>query len=1462
MPRLPRRRHPVTRTRDTAVRSMFHNAIEALESRTLFNTIMNDGDGVGVFEYKDGRNNVVRVTFHNVTAELVFARVRASDNQVVLGDATPGFDTVNDGKDLFTIYVAQAGANSFITVAEVPPPTANVRPMQPYSGSVSLTIFGRNGIEGVSTAGGSGSIYLGARTRDTPANIADEDNRPILTDNFSGLGILGPRPNGRLTAGLMIESGQDLGKFFWGGAISGQVTIGGSIDTFYCGALLTGDTRGQSGTGTPVIPNNFLVAGDIRELIVKGSVGTHAGSSNGEPVYVTGFDMEVRGTIGRVQSYGSIIGNIQALNDAAAPRLRGHQQEVETKVRPRNRGSLTHFEGTDNDDVFFPGPGFVGQPRLGDGQADFNNDTFQTPQLLGAYDSKSLGNNVISVDGTLQNIVQIQDNIDHYGVGLLAGQTVEVKLSSTLPGFVSDEDFGLAFLTIIDPDGRVVASDNNNLDPTGTLNQAFQFTADRPGTYRFVVNVTTTLLANIDYNLQLSKVGEMTIGAVAASNDIFNEGFGFLPEDRFSTVHAVRGDVGVVFAGGTMAFETLGQPSGGPGDILVDGGNLRVVDAAQLGFLNDNTISAGPNYAVAGGNIGLIRARTGINSMESCIIKDTKSGVGGDLQLIEAPNATLLMNLDADGALGVARASNMSVINQASVINVNVDKVGADGIIDLIDVSGDLGSLNAGGPQITTGPGGNVRYIHVGGTAFRDIFFGSGAPDIANFAPGESISLVDDSGTVVNYEPIPFDRVIGPGGIPVPVNPGALSVVRYGIRDKGGVVLVRLTTSRGVEITAGGQSSRGTAEIGTIESTGPGTVIVENEGNSLLNPLDDRLELGVGVTDQDLDVLVRGNAVTDIYEITWSGTAVNAGSFTRVINQTGGEIVNMDINSVGELFAGTLGLSKSHTGTRVEGNTILDIPIAPVGPDPDAGPFAQQRIGIQVDGDIVSARALGGVGNFIVSGTIEELIANADGRGVSGVHEGINAPILTQPGGVAEGGGGGIRNVNIGEGILPSGTGEVLLSGLFAHGRIGTVTNQGEGSDIRGDIVSKGQNLPLIIRTLPNGTIDTTVPSPIGTIGLDDGSILGSDIFVAQRFQSARDINPGTIVTPDFGNFTSDPVAEIETVSLNGKGGIMGTVIGASDVGDVVVNGGFGIFNSVIRSVASGQANSIITDGFGLRSMFYIGGGSINAMVARGKGNRLATTDYTSSVRFSEKMKFDPYTGQPLTALNDLHKYLNTTKDAPVRLTGGVSKSGIIADSEAIGNADLGSLQAQEIKNSFFSFASSTNQIQVRGYIDDVIVTTGRLNFMSTGGDIYTSEFNVAGPVGTVNVGGTFRGTSTLRASGPNGQIGTFTTGRSLYGAVISTNNIAQVRVGTDFGAPGALNEDGDTVSAGIDAGGDLNQFIVKGSLLDGSTVFVGDDLGFLQVGGDIQEGATVSVEHLLSQQIDGDVFGDVIIRG
>src|SRR5207245_2216102 len=91
-------------------------------------------------------------------------------------------------------------------------------------------------------------------------------------------------------------------------------------------------------------------------------------------------------------------------------------------------------------------------------------------------------------------------------------------------------------------------------------------------------------------------------------------------------------------------------------------------------------------------------------------------------------------------------------------------------------------------------------------------------------------------------------------------------------------------------------------------------------------------------------------------------------------------------------------------------------------------------------------------------------------------------------------------DINVGEGILPSGTGDMSLAGLYCIGRIDQVGNQ-SGSDIRGDIVSADS---------------------IGTIGLaNGGSIINADIMVingigagGQRLHESTEFIPDAYSIP------------------------------------------------------------------------------------------------------------------------------------------------------------------------------------------------------------------------------------------------------------------------------------------------------------------------------------------------------------
>jgi hypothetical protein len=346
----------------TRTRGKTRRMIEHLETRLLFNTIITDTNALTPtpdtvnLEYKDAKGVTVRIVVHgDVSAEFIFGRETKGDektgaggNQLILGDAVAptavdgkGKTIANpeDGRDLFHVYIAQASIDSYISIAEVPIFSAKVRPMTPFTGAVKLTINPRTGTDPNRTMnGGTGNIYLGARTRDTAADIQDEADRPVVSARFNGQGLLPVTPNNRLIAGISTAPDVSIGRFLFGGAISGHILFQGSVESFYCGALLTGITDGQQGAvGTNQIssttsgdPGNFYVAGDIRNILVKGSIGTAALANTIDgrlsPDYLTGTDFDIHGRVGQIKTGGDYLATGIIHNDNAGKGLRIRQQ--------------------------------------------------------------------------------------------------------------------------------------------------------------------------------------------------------------------------------------------------------------------------------------------------------------------------------------------------------------------------------------------------------------------------------------------------------------------------------------------------------------------------------------------------------------------------------------------------------------------------------------------------------------------------------------------------------------------------------------------------------------------------------------------------------------------------------------------------------------------------------------------------------------------------------------------------------------------------------------------------------------------------------------------------------------------------------------------------------------------------------------------------------------------------------
>ena len=930
---------------------------------------------------------------------------------------------------IFQIYVASSDLTGRIAIAQVdvpPRPNADLRPFDGDIGAVRH-INAQDPTQfpwPTSTAGSDiGPVLIGAKSLDVNPNDPNEDLRLLPTALVPPEVNLGLVPGSSLqidpdTGLRVVDAGMtvigDIDRVLIDGAVTGTVAavrppgenpIGtGSINQFYCGWLLTGNGQGDV-AGSPTRPQNFRVAGDLRDLYVLDSIGSDTGDELDEPTYLTGFDLQVVGNLGHIRTGDSLLGAFQVRNEPGEDPGLGINV-VQTEIETRGPSAWDAFQFS--------------------GNAFFNNDTFDTPEFRGTINSLGNADMVQSV-GVLQHVTNVDDWVDYYAVSLMAGQTVQAQLVSDFPGVVN--------LGVFDPDGRLIASDySNSVSAAGV---PFSFRTDRPGSYRFAIGAsgnanfvnarTSALNTAIPYEFRVTNVGDLAVGGVSAAVNIFDVP---LSEPLGVRGYLVEfGDLGSFRAGN--AILSISQTT-----VAVLSGNLRELDGASIGFgtaavpadPNDPNavgtaagLNAAPDIHVPAGSVGLVRARTGILFLNPLAPALGRS-IGGDFQVIDGASSVGI-DLVADGGVGVVRAGDMATV-PASTIAVNFDNNGEDGIIDLIDVVGNLGTLNAGGPRITTNTGGNVRYMRVGGAAFIDAAFGGGTPIRTLHQPGETVTLTDDSGSIMRLVPNGRTAATPPNGTPSPQDLNALIIRSYPIRGSGGVVVIDITTDDSVNIdTSGGFG--GTAEIGTIvvqgaraigprivrdptqrvadfttlldqfapvpsfvgptfnsgfEPTNPGSGggLGEPDYRRAPNPLislpvldeddidDDPATPAPDLTPRPLEVIIRGNVKTDVFSIV--GVDANNidgdGQFSVIRNDTdGGELVNITAVSVGEIISnGTIGLARPsianvalHTAVSASGASVpfpsTEYPLAPQG-GTGALSTVGQRSGVWIYGDL------------------------------------------------------------------------------------------------------------------------------------------------------------------------------------------------------------------------------------------------------------------------------------------------------------------------------------------------------------------------------------------------------------------------------------------------------------------------------------------------------------------------------
>jgi hypothetical protein len=1560
--------------------------------------------------------------------------------------------------NLFAIYIMQSTLDSWMSIAAVavPSATATERPMLPFgASSISVVDVGIPTSTTLITAPigtNTGSALLGATHNGT-----NDANEPIITEANNG-SVPGPfNPGATITAGLYmspvaidstgapilgttgLDQPNDIGRFFFGGVITGNVNIpaptpgtvpaepasqGGNVGVFYAGSILTGDATGESGDDASTGPassvaTNFYVGGDVRDLVTAGGIGGGRGAATRieQSQYITNFRGVIAGSLGELNMFsGGLFGSLDVEHLPSVygvPDTLFSEHELEAVVEddtapgdyfgPSNNGLLATLPDINTGEQY---PMLPSSVFANDTTPDTPTDaTLGTPQYLGSIKETDADTGLPAVDthgnilyeATVSGVLEAADPspeaVDNYAIPLVGGQTIETLLDETV-------NTGER-LSLIDPDGRVVATNESHTDGDAAV-LSFSYTADRPGIYTFRVDDPPDV-ADYYYTLTVQGVGDLGLGTVAANaGDIYDTGLD-------SAYEVDNGDLGAIIAGPGSNFASSSTGPGTtdalggetpPTSVYVPEGNVREVKAGSLGELiaapsvsatgvgEAATFGLGPYLNVPRGEVGLVQATNAAGVLDVMTPFDEDATVDtsaeidqsltvpyiaieGNIQTIDGAGVVYL-DIATNAGIGEILAGNMSS-NPASFIDVNADNSGSDGIIDLINVTGDLGTLANGGPGIVTHDGGYVRYMRVGGEIFQDEYFGSGLPVETVYGAGQTVTYTDDTGATLTFAPQgPTSTIVYNNGLTTTTTTYGpqISLTTYGIRDKGGGVIVDATAIGGsMTITSSGGSGadNGEADISLINFVGnsintiatsttedgndenelavtAGTPYASNgttlaDGVTNFSGFDDTTtglastasQTVAGVTSSST-LTINGDGPVDVLQIiatagaipepdivtttgadssliTFGFTPVAAsGNVDAIINNTAGEIGSiLTTGSVGEIYShGTLGLLSSTTGAAVVlSNTAANAAAAATGREEATGsgddteptyaptvgaftdgaafPFSLQTNGIMIGGNAIEIMANQGLGNIDVSFSVNSVVANESGQDTPGVFSGIEGPIVANN----------IFNAQIGDGIAGSGSGELSQAGLYATIDIGTVSNGNRSeSDIRGNIVAEQK---------------------IDTITLGGGSIIGAQILSVTTLVQSEDDEAGFVIQEFAGSTTAKPIFGVGRISISGRGGIIGTLIEADNVGPITIGpAGFGMITSTIETLGAGVIGQLSIGGYGLRDSFIVGGALIQGINLTGNGSQLSAGAFGTDLRGEGINAYDP-AGQGLSPYDNLDQALGTTIQAP--LSGTATETGVLEDDVIRATTALDSLAAQTIRTiqpvtlldevepapnipspgeqfpMEIDVAGVIANVVVRGIIDGLQITTGSLNSFRPAGSVSRLGISVAGTIQSLIIHGNFGQRITdpatdtiipdsyISATGLRGTIDNLVVYGDLNGNVTANNAIEKMMVtGNVLGNITALGQTsgltlgtlriGGTLSGGsLNIDGSAGTIITNGSLgAAGQSITIVGALHELMVGATARGSTLASAVHvegpLGTLVVNGTITGALQVDG